>query len=101
MVPELFWDSVNGVDMILALIFGGNEDIIEVNNNKNVQHLSKNLIDEPLETWRSVWQPKKHFLILELSVTGHKTRILFVSFSISHLILGISQVKLGETFGSI
>ena len=40
--------------MILTIIFGVNQDVIQVNNDKNIKVVDQNLIDIALKVGRSV-----------------------------------------------
>lgn len=50
MLSDLFWKSANVVYMILAMIFNVNENIVKIDDSKNVEFASENLFNEPLET---------------------------------------------------
>ena len=38
-------NQLNNIDVVLAFIFGLNQDIIQINNHKNVEFLGHNLLD--------------------------------------------------------
>ncbi len=53
------------LDMI-ALVLEEDQDIIEINKNKPVDHVSEYVIDECLEDRRGVRKPKRHDQILKV-----------------------------------
>ena len=64
---------------------------------KTSSFFCQSLIDIALEHGRCVSKSKKHHLVLQIAIAGLKRRLLFVSFPNLHLIVGISQIELGET----
>ena len=50
MFLQFFENRSNSIEVGLALIFGVNEDIIQINNTKNIEFFNKNLIDLALKT---------------------------------------------------
>ncbi len=83
--------------MLFALGLGVDEDVIEIHHHKNVELLYQHLVDVALEDGWCIGQSKRHHLVLEMAIAGFKGRFPFVSFSNPHLIVGISQIKLGKT----
>ena len=61
---------INNIKMNLIRIFGIYKNIILINNDKDIALLSQNLINIILETFRCSEKPKKHYLILEMTVLG-------------------------------
>ncbi len=84
---ELFW--------ILSI----DQDVIQVYHNKDIKLFSENLIDVALKTSGFVKKAKRHYLVLEVVVSGAKDYLLFVTFSNSHLMIGTSQIQLGKPLG--
>ena len=83
--------------MFLALVLGVDEDVIEIYYYENVELFYQNLIGIILEYDRHVSQSKRHDLVIEVAIVDLKGGLPFVTFSNSYLIIGISQVELGET----
>ena len=52
--PQNIQHPLHGLYMALAAIFGVNEDVIQVNNDKNIELFGQDLIDIALEAGRSV-----------------------------------------------
>ena len=88
----------NGIDVRLAWIFGIDEDVIEVNSDKDIEFLSQNLVNIALKAGRYFEQPKRHYLILKVAVSSLKSRLLFVALFYSHLIVSTCEVKLDKLF---
>ncbi len=83
--------------MLSSFTFGIDEGIIEVHYHKNVELLYQDLIDIALERSRYIGQSKKHHLVFEMAIAGPEGCFPFIAFSDPHLIVDISQIKLGET----
>ena len=86
----------DGFHVFFFLVFGVDEDIIEIYYYKNVKLFCKDLIDIVLKRGYCISQSKKHYLILEIAIAGPKSRFLFITFSDLHPIISVDQVKLGE-----
>ena len=84
------------MDIAFSLVFGIDEDIIQIHNDKNIKFFREDLIDVALECCQSISQSKKHYLIFEVAVSSPKNSFLFISFASSHLVIGISEVELGK-----
>ena len=47
--PQFLENSSNSVDVSLAWVFGVDKDVIKVNNDKNIEFLSQDLVNIALE----------------------------------------------------
>ncbi len=83
--------------MLFTFVLGIDEDVIEVHYDKNVKLLYQDLVNIALEYDWYVGQSKRHHLILEMAIPGLKGYIPFIIFPNPHSMVGISQIKLGET----
>ena len=52
--PQFFENQSNGIDVNLALVLGVDEDIIEVNNDKNIEFLGQDLVNIALEAGQCI-----------------------------------------------
>ena len=84
------------LDMAFALIFGVDEDIIQIHNDQDIEFFRKNLIDVALECCRSIVQSKKHYLIFEVAVSDPESSFPLISFANSHLVIGTGKIELGK-----
>ena len=84
------------LDMAFALIFGVDEDIIQIHNDKDIKLFRENLIDIALKCCQSVGQSKRHYLIFEVAVSGPESSLLLISFVNSHTVIGTGEVELGK-----
>ena len=48
------WDPLDGLYVALAFIFNVNQDVIQVNNDKNIEFFSQNFVDVALEVGQSI-----------------------------------------------
>ncbi len=83
--------------MLFAFVLGVDEDVIEVHYNENVKLLCQDLVDVILKCGRCIGQTKGHHLVLKMAIMGPEGHLLFVAFPDPHSMVGIGQIKLGET----
>ena len=96
--PQFLKNSSNGVNRSLALVFGVDEDVIEINNDKDIEFLGHDLINIALEAGRCVRQPKRHYFVLEIAVSSLESRFPFIALFYPHPMISTCEVKLGESF---
>ena len=84
------------LDMAFSLVFGIDEDIIQIHNDKDMKLFREDFIDIALAGCQSVDQLKKHYLILEINVSSPEGSLLIISFANFHLVIGIGEVELGK-----
>ena len=82
--------------MFFAFALSIDKDVIQVYYHKNVELFCQNLIDINLKYGWYVSQSKRHNLVLKVAIVGLESCLPFVFFSNSHLMVGISQIKLGK-----
>ena len=70
--------------MGLACFLNVDQDIVQIYHNKDVELFSEDFIDIAPKTGRSIGEPKKHNLILEVAVSNMKCSLSFVVFLNSH-----------------
>lgn len=61
-------------------IFAVYQDIIQIHYDKRVKFFSQNLVDITLKTCRDIREAKKHYLILEIAISGLKHHLPFIAF---------------------
>ena len=84
------------LDVAFSFIFGVNEDIIQIYNDKNIKFFHKDFINIALEYCQINGYFKKYYLILEVNVSGPESSLLLISFANSHLVVGIYEIELGK-----
>ncbi len=100
MLSKLLEHPSNGLYMLLAFAFGIDENVIKIYYHKNVKFLCQDLVDITLKRGRCVGQSKRHDLVFKVAIAGFEGRFPFITFSDSHLMVSISQIKLGEKLSS-
>ena len=93
--PQLVENPTYCLDVVF-LVFGVDEDIIQIHNNKDIEFFRKDLIDIVLECCQSVGELKKHYFLLEVAVSGSESSLSLISFANSHPVVGTNEVKLGK-----
>ena len=93
---QLVKNPTHCLDLAFALIFGLDEDIIQIHNDKDIEFFRKDPIDVALECCRSVGQSKRHYLIFEVVVSIPESSLPLISFANSHPVIGTGEVKLGK-----
>ncbi len=81
------------------MVFGTDQDIIQIHHNEDIKLFSEDFIDVVLETGGCVGKSEGHYLVLEVAVSGAEGRFLLVTFSDSHPMIGTSEIQLGKPFG--
>ena len=94
--PQLVKNQMYCLDVAFSLVFGINEDIIQIHNDEDIKLFRKNLIDVALECCRSIGQSKKHYLILEVAVSSPESSLPLISFADCHPVIGIGEIKLDK-----
>ena len=84
--------------MSLVWVLSIDEDVIEVNNDKNIEFLGQNLVNIALETGRCAGQPKKYYLLFKVTILSLESRLLFIVLFYPNLIVSICEVELGKLF---
>ena len=100
MFPQFFENPSNGIDVGLAWVFNIDDNIIYINNNKNIELSSQDFIDITLETSLYVEKPKNNYLVLEVAISSTEGRILFIALFYPYLIVSTREIELGKLFGS-
>ena len=98
MFSQFLKNPLNDINMSLAQVFGVDEDIIKVNNDKNIEFLGQNLVNIALKASLCVGQPKRHYLVLEVAVSSPENRFPFFALFYPHLMVSTCEVELGELF---
>ena len=96
--PQFLENPSDDIDVSLAWVLGVDEDVIEVNNDKDIKFLDKDLVNGALEAGRGVGQPKRHYLVLDVAVSSPESRFLFIALFYPHPIVNTCEVELGELF---
>ncbi len=97
MLPQLVSHLLNDLYMLFALTFNVDKDVIKIQYHKNVKLLCQDLVHIPLKCSQCVCQSKRHDLIFEMTIADLESRLPFIAFPDLHSMVGISQIKLGET----
>ena len=99
MFPQFFKNLSNIIDMWLTWVLDIDENIIKINNDKNIKHLSQDLIDITFEAGQSIRKPEKYYLVLEITISSLKDCLLFINFFNPNLMMKICRIELGKLFG--
>lgn len=81
--------------MNIFFVIGIDGDIIQIHNDKDIKFFSKNLIDISLGSRQCIYQSEKHYLILNMAILSLESRLSFIFFANSHLIVYIDKIELG------
>lgn len=84
MFLKLIQNLTHGFNIWLAGVFDIDQNIVQIYDNKNVNFLSKNLVNVALKASWSIKKSKKQDLVLKMSISDLKDSLLFVTFSNSH-----------------
>ena len=84
----------------MAWVLGIDENVIEVNNDKNIEFFGQDLVNISLEAGWCVKQPKRHDLVLEMAVSSPKSCFPFIALFYPYSIIITCEIKLGKSFCS-
>src|ERR1700712_2438398 len=87
---RLMMVEVNGVD----------EDVIEIDDDANVEHVCEDGIDESLESRRSIGEAKRHNQPLVRTVTRAEGGFPFIAIGDANEVVRMSKVDFGIDFGT-
>ena len=93
---QLLENPLNGINITLALVLGIDEDVIEVNNDKDIKFLGQDFVNLALKADRCVWQLKKYYLVLEVAVSSLESYFPFIALFSPHLMVSTHKIKLDE-----
>ena len=95
MLPQLPQDPLQVLGMFLIRP-GEDEYVIQVHSHKIIQVVAQNLVHKPLESCRSISEPKRHHCILIQPPPAHKGCPMLMPRFNRHLMVALLQVYLGE-----
>ena len=75
--------------MLLAFVLSRDKDVIKAHYHETIKFFCQDLIDVALKHSWYINQFKKHDLVLKVAIAGFEGRLLFISFSDPHLMVGI------------
>ena len=84
---------------VLLWIVGVYQDIIQVYDYGDVNHVSKDVVHEPLETCWGIGEPLGHHQPLKRPMLGPEGGLPFVAIGDADEVVGMSQVDLGVDLG--
>ena len=84
---------------MLGLGFGINNNIIKINNDKNIELFSHNLVNITLKASQCIEKPKMHYLILKMVILSLKSRFLFIALFNPPPMVYTCEIKLNKSFG--
>ena len=94
--PELLQNSPYACDMTILGIISVNQNVVQIHNDKNVELLSKNLIDKSLEAYKYVDSLEKHHLVLGVTVLNPECGLLLDLFVYSYSKVCTDEISLDK-----
>ena len=80
---------------MLLWVIRAYQDVVQVYNYGDVNHIGKDVIHEPLETHWGIGEPLGHYKPLQRPVLGLEGGFPFVTIGNTDKVVGMSQVDLG------
>ena len=77
----------NGFKVIMASVFGINQDIITINNDENIKFACQNFVDITLEASKDIKKTKKYDLLFKIAVLLLESYFLLITFLNSQVII--------------
>src|SRR5882724_10633527 len=84
-------------DMFLVLgdVVGIDENVVQIHDDTNVDHVSENVIHKSLEGCGGVSKPFRHYQPLERPISGSKSRLPFLSGGKSNEMICVLKIDFG------
>lgn len=80
----------------MCFIFGRDENVILIYNEKDIKFFYQNLVGIPLKPSQYVDRSKKRYLIFKIAVLCSKKCFQFVTFLNLYLMISIGKIKLDK-----
>ena len=100
MFPEFFEDPPDSFYVTLAGVFGVNQNVIEVHNDKNIKFFHQDFVDVSLEAGGGIRKTEKHDLILKMAILRLECYFPLVTLPNFHLIICVYQVQPSKTLSA-
>ena len=81
--------------LVRGKVGGVDENVVEVNDDADINHIGKGVVHETLECCGGVRQPEWHDEPFEGTITCMEGCLQFVSFGNAHKVIGVSEVDFG------
>ena len=81
--------------------FGEDEDIIKVNEAKDIEEFTKTIVGVCLKGRRSIGEAKGHDKIFVVTVARAESGFIFITGSNAQLVICILHIQPGEIFGAL
>ncbi len=81
---------------IITLVLGEDQDIVEVNKNKLIDHVSEHVVDECLEDCRGVRKAKRHDQIFKMPGMGVKGGLPLVPLPNLNQVMSTAEIQLSK-----
>ena len=94
-LPQAFED-LSKMLLMLSWIFRVNQDIIQIKNDTNVQHISEDLIHESLKCCWGIGQSKWHDIELVMTITRSEHCFMSVPWIDCNLVVAAGEIQLAE-----
>jgi hypothetical protein len=72
---------------------GVNEDVVDINDAKDVQEFTETIVGVGLKRGRSIGETKRHNKIFEMSIPRTERCLVLIAIRNSELIVGVGEVK--------
>ena len=92
---EDFGDMFN----VILFIQRKNENIIQIDDNKNIQKIRKNGVKKPLKARRGIGKSERHDEPLEGTIVSTKSSFPFITRRNPDEMVGMSEINLGKKLG--
>src|SRR5918997_847645 len=82
--------------LVLFFVLGEYQNVIQIDDNKVVKVLPKDVIHHMLENSRSIGKAKRHDIILKMAIPCTESCLPFVSFLDSYEVVSSPQINFRE-----
>src|SRR5215468_3274391 len=80
---------------MLFHVIGVNKDVVQINDDRDIKHISEDVIHKPLKGRRSVRKAERHNEPFKRTITSTKSGLPFITFGDANQVVGVFQIYLG------
>ena len=84
---------------VLVTRLGKNQNVIQINKHKKVNHVTQNIIYQGLKNSWGISESKGHHLVLIVSRGGVKSCLPLITLSDANEVISIAKVQLRKSWG--
>ena len=95
-IEEALKDLTNMLDVLLMSTVSVNKDVVQIGDTEFVEEFAQDVVNIGLKGCWSVAETKGHDQIFEVTISGAESCFVFIAFSNTHSMKGVTNVHTSE-----